>query len=286
MKSIDSPLRVTVLRAPATPGRAIVVAAVPLALALFSNRITRADDGPPQPPPSGRFGGATYGGNAAAGADPAAELARCFAQSVKDKINEGYFVRNDGFIKSILNIPNGTINPFANKQGGRCGEFGGWGMEWIKPCVAGLPGAVIDDIVVEEKSTVRNNSDNPHYQWYDSLNPDKLLWSANHRATRVILPDGRRFVVDYWDGVSTGTGRLVPESEWAAKWLKLVGDDLFGPQDSIVMRGQEEMTLKNLINKAHGDEEKAFEVFRRAGARDKYDTHPETWINSWKREPW
>lgn len=236
------------------------------------------------------FGGTTYGGaTTPPPADHADELARCFEQSVQDKLKEGYFVKNDGFWKGLRHDIQ-DLTWWANtEKGGRCGEYGERGMRWIKPCVDRLfgPNAIVDDIIVEEKSSVRARQ--PGADFSSRWNPD-LMFEANHRATRVVLPDGRRFVVDYWDAISTGQGKMVPEDEWTDKWKKLVGDQLIGIDSGVVALSEDQIRLKDLIKK-YPNEQDAFDVYRKTYnpktvGNGKVKGDPETWINSWKRDPW
>jgi hypothetical protein len=55
---------------------------------------------------------------------------------------------------------------------------------------------------------------------------DTWLMPRNHVATRVILPDGRRYVLDYWEGMRGGERQMVPEAEWRARWKGRLGADM------------------------------------------------------------
>ena len=231
---------------------------------------------------SGALGGTGYGGTRTPPqADRAADLARCFEQSARDKMREGYYVKNDGWWTGFKNGVR-DLTPFRdNVHGGRCGEYGERGMQWIKPCVDQLfgPSAVVDDIVVIEKSNYRARSKNA--DWSDTLNPDQMF-ESNHRSARVVLPDGRRFVVDYWDAISSGNPRMVPEDEWAKKWTKKVGDQLIGVDSGIVLLSEDQQALKNLVTRF--GEDKGFQAFKASGRGLKGD--PQVWINAWKLDPW
>jgi hypothetical protein len=259
-----------------------VLLAVVVTVVMASSGSSRADV------PGGRFGGSTYGSRMPPAGDRASDLAHCFEQSVHDKIGEGYFVKNDGFWRGFKHSIQDRTWWANTEKGGRCGEYGGRGMQWIRPCVVSLFGstAVIDDIIIEEKSSVRGRDRNS--DWSSALSPDQMF-ESNHRATRVILPDGRRFVVDFWDGISSGNPRMVPEREWAAKWKKAVGDQTIGVDAGVVMLSEDQQNLKRLIQ-ARG-EQAGIEVFRKTFnpktvGDGKYRGDPELWIRSWNLDPW
>jgi hypothetical protein len=223
------------------------------------------------------FGGAMYGGRSYGGSDYGGrsrdrigELARCFAQSVRERIAEGYYVKNYSFVRHVRTA-GAALNPFLDKsRGGRCGEYGEWGMKWIQPCVDQyFPGAIVDDLFVEEKSTAHKK----HVGDYVDA-----IYEANHRATRVVLPDGRRFVVDYWDAIGSGQAELQPQTAWVKKWR-----DRIGSADSVLSASDDEAILKKAV--ARYGEEKGFALFRKQNKGLK-NAKTELWIESWKREPW
>jgi hypothetical protein len=219
----------------------------------------------------GIYGGGIYGGGGYGGAsDPARAFARCFEQTVRERIAEGYYVKNYSFIRHVRTAA-AALNPFLDKsRGGRCGEYGEWGMKWIKPCVdRHVPGAIVDDLIVEEKSSAHKK------HWRDTLDS---MYEANHRATRVVLPDGRRFVVDYWQGVGSGQPALMPQSQWVRLWKERIGSS-----DSVLTYSDDEMNLKKAVDRL--GEEKGFALFRKQNKGLK-NVNPELWIQSWKRESW
>ncbi len=213
------------------------------------------------------YGGSIYGGSAR---DRIGEFARCFEQSTRDRIADGYYVKNYGFVRHVL-AAGAAVNPFLDKsRGGRCGEYGEWGRNWIKPCVDQFfPGAFIDDIFVEEKSSAHKR----HVKDYlDSI------YEANHRATRVVLPDGRRFVVDYWDGIGSGQPQLQTQTSWVSKWRERIG-----PSDSMLSASEDEQSLKAAVKRL--GEDKGFLLFKKQNKGLK-GVNPDLWIRSWQREPW
>ena len=230
----------------------------------------------PQPFGGRGYGGSTYG--MPPSGDRANDLARCFEQSVRDRIAEGHYVKNYGFVRNVkTGLAN--FNPFLDtSKGGRCGEYGEWGMKWIQPCVAQLFGsnAIIDDVFVMEKSSTYQR-----LQSWGAWNPD-ALFDANHRATRVVLPDGRRFIVDYWEGVGSGNPRMVPEDEWARKWKKSVGEQFIGVDSGVLIGAYEQLALANFVRSK--GEERGLELYRKSVHKDGRDG--DLWIKSWKLQPW
>lgn len=211
-------------------------------------------------------GGSSYGG----GRDRIGDFERCFEKSARDRIAEGYYVKNYSFVRHVRTAA-GALNPFLDKsRGGRCGEYGEWGVKWIKPCVDQyFPGALVDDLFVEEKSSAHKKRVGDYVD---------AIYEANHRATRVVLPDGRRFVVDYWDAVGSGTPQLQGQTEWVKKWR-----DRIGVADSVLSGSDDEVILKKAVVRL--GEEKGFALFRKQNKGLK-NLNPEIWIKSWQREPW
>lgn len=226
----------------------------------------------------GAYGGSRYGcpGAAEVDDDKLRQLAECFEASVREKIREGYFVKNAGWLSATQHMFQDWTRWADNTKGGRCGEYGERGMLWIKPCLDKLYGrdALVDDIFVEERTTMRGQE--AGWTSLSYYHPDKLAWHANHRATRVVLPDGRRFVVDYWESISSGTPRLVSEAEWIDKWRRAIGVN-----DSVVQLSEDQLALKDAVMRF--GEDKGFQYYR-AGSRNV--GNPELWIRSWRVQPW
>ncbi len=98
---------------------------------------------------------------------------------------------------------------------------------------------------------------------------DTWIKPCNHVATRVILPDGRRYVLDYWEGMRGGQRQMVPEAEWRARWKERLGADMrfkgsgdFG-QEAAECRVHDEVRA---ATKAGGTEDQGLETFRRKEA--------------------
>jgi hypothetical protein len=212
---------------------------------------------------SGTLGGGTTDGG---GRDPLGDFARCFEQSVRDRIGEGYYVKNYSFIRDVRTA-GAALNPFLDKsRGGRCGEYGAWGKKWIKPCVDQyVPGAHVDDLFVEQKSSAHTKHASDYVD---------AIYEANHRATRVVFPEGRRFVVDYWDAIGSGSPAVQPQAGWVKKWRDRIGGG------SVLSASDDEASLKKAVVRL--GEEKGFALFRKQNK----NATTELWIKSWQREPW
>lgn len=197
-------------------------------------------------------------------------LRRGFEENVREKIAEGYWVKNDGLIKSLWNSAADKIVS-GDPKGGRCGDFGEWGMGWSKDFVSKTFGdkAIVDDIVIQEPSTL-----NPQ----GVLDTVDSVIQANHRATRVILPTGERYVIDYWEGVSTGKPQLQDEAAWIQKWKSRVSP--LG-SDYVVTRSDSEQALATLVK--DWGQERGADIFRRTST-DKGVA--DTILRSWRKQPW
>jgi len=79
-----------------------------------------------------------------------------------------------------------------------------------------FPGAKVEQYVIEEKS-----SDNPKgvLDWFDSLIPD------NHILTKVTLPDGSEWAVDFHQKNAGNSPLMRPWSETRKAWKDYMGDE-------------------------------------------------------------
>lgn len=231
-----------------------------------------------------------------------------FNEVVNAKIDEGYYVQNRNAPELIWNRTTGwVIDQFKGRTSGRCQHFADWGKGWIEKHAKDIfgDGVIVDKVHIEERSSDRAQMLlNDPIEWADSC------WSANHAATRVVLPNGESYIVDFWQAVKDRhyekasdllydaqfggkpklpEAKLIKESNWIRNWSEKVGE----PGDPAVAHNlnfsQEQ--LKNLI-KQHGDEGKAFEDFRKINRllikkKRKTDLNYqqiETIINNWKKE--
>ena len=92
-----------------------------------------------------------------------------------------------------------------------------------------------------------------------------------------MLPDGRRFVVDYWDAINTRQPELQPQTSWVNKWRERVGPG------AVLSVSDDEVSLKKAV--ARSGEDKGIAAFRKQ-AKGAKAVAAEVWIESWKREPW
>jgi hypothetical protein len=140
---------------------------------------------------------------------------------VIDKVKEGYYVRNPDFISKIWNnLPGmGTVDGWRGLKGGQCGEMTSLGQKWIKPWAEQTfgPGVIVDSIWIGERSSRSPDG---------VLGAADALYQANHTATRIILPNGDSYVVDFWDAIikqreggdAVKQIQAVKESDWVYSW--------------------------------------------------------------------
>ncbi|MBN1667131.1 MAG: hypothetical protein JW862_08575 [Anaerolineales bacterium] len=181
---------------------------------------------------------------------------------IQQKIKDGYFVRNPNLISKGWNNTLGRgIEWLGGYKGGQCQEYGEWGMEWSRDIVKDVFG---QDTIVTDIAYFRNS------------------W-INHRATRIILPNGDRVILDFWEGIENGEPRIYNESDWIAKYRNelSLGESIVGMNKEI-MRGTDEITLGNMV-RDYGKEE-AFRRFRIANK--KHPQEAEIWIRSYEKDPW
>jgi hypothetical protein len=180
---------------------------------------------PAQPPGSVKDqAGAQAGGSANLPQDKWVEaLNDKFQQTVKDAVKDGWYVRNPTFIHKIWNnfpVTSTLIESVRGLKGGQCGEMADNGQKWIQKWAEQTygPGVVVDQIWIGESSS----------RYPDGFTgAADALYQDNHTATRILLPNGDSYVIDYWDGIiqyrDDGDAALqnikpVPEHEWINKW--------------------------------------------------------------------
>ncbi len=181
---------------------------------------------------------------------------------IQQKIKDGYFVRNPNLWKKAWNNTLGRIDEWARGYtGGQCQEFGEWGADWSRDIVQDIFGK---DTIVTDIAFFRN------------------MW-VNHRATRIILPNGDRVVLDFWEGVQNKEPRIYKESEWIARYRdKLsLGESVVGMNQEI-MRSEPEITLGNMI-RDYG-KEAGYQRFRMVNKKNPAEA--EIIIRSYEKDPW
>lgn len=163
---------------------------------------------------------------------------------------------NPSLIVKLLN--NYALNPLAQRltdwEGGQCGEFAGWGKDYSGNFIRTTfgRGAFVDEIILERNPLI------------------------NHAATKVILPNGERYVLDFWEGMQEGAPRVYTEQDWINKWKNQLGGN-----PKIEHLGYLETRLKNLVE-ILGDPEEAIEMF----LDDSNTPLTRTIAESYRRNPW
>ncbi len=190
-------------------------------------------------------------------------LDKAMDQIIKDKMADHYYVRNPHLPQKFWNNTIGRVwnEMLGDWKGGQCGEYGEWGADWIKDSVKEIYG---DDVVVESITLERNSN-------------------VNHRATLVILPDGERKVLDFWDGMQKGNGQIIDEKDWVKKWNEKLGDPWWG-ENKILERPAMQVDLKAFIDqygKERGEQAflKYYEKKGELGAAQSV-------LTSYGKEPW
>lgn len=203
--------------------------------------------------------------------DPAGALEEHFRAMVSLRGDQGYSVRNRSLVDKVWSS---LRDPFwADPGSGQCGEYAQWGEEWTRGFIHDRvgPDAIVDTIVIEEESTLQQDGVADHL---DSV------YRANHAATRVILPDGRRYVLDFWDAL--GRSRHLPphlqaEADWVERWKAEIGE-------GVVDRPVDELTLRNYVTQ-YGPE-RGYRAFRNSMAEEGKGHRAEVLIRSWETTPW
>jgi len=220
-------------------------------------------------------------------------LRRGFQQIVAQKMNEGYYVRNTDFLRKAWNqVPGRLLDVFSGHKGGQCDEYARWGKQWSEPLVRELfgEGAIVDHIAVDERSTRVQDGLEDHID---------ALFSSNHGATRVTLPNGDSYILDFWAAIGGrqekwGTDvayqqifgepaprqsiQLIPQKEWIKTWREKIGWD--DTEVRSLTYAQEQ--LKESIQHA-GSEAEGIEAWRNMRSRGVPDHQMETVINDWHK---
>lgn len=189
------------------------------------------------------------------------ELEERMQSTINEKIREGYYVRNSNLFKKAWNNTLGwAVEKAGGWKGGQCGEFGQWGADWSKKDVQEIFGenAIVTDIAA---------SNNPF---------------LGHRATKVILPDGSRKVLDFWESLPGGKPKIYDEDKWIERWNDKLWGNALG--EVSINRHEDELNLKGLID--DWGEEAGKEKFRLYNAKKKGRDYAETFIRSWEKKPW
>lgn len=220
-------------------------------------------------------------------------LERRFQAMVSKKLRDGYYVRNTGFVQKTWNQTLGRLSDkISGHQGGQCGEFAEWGKAWSEGFVRDLfgDGAIIDTVYIGEKTTRLPDG---------LLNAADALYEANHAATRVILPTGESYILDYWAAIGDQQTkfftdaahsaifdepagrdrvRLIPEKEWIKTWKARIG-----PEDAEAHNLHYAQQELQSCTRIYDTEEEAFQAWRNMKLRGVQDHQMETIINNYKK---
>ena len=183
-----------------------------------AKEIKAPDEEPEDEKPEGQAPVAAAPATPPAAADPAAAEAVVEGQLntlrermqviIEEATREGYYIRNPDLIRKVWhNFPvwEAVKDWATGSTGGHCGEAADWGAGWLTPSdvetIFGA-GTTYDTVLIQNgRSSVAG-------------------YFINHIANRVTLPDGRRYIVDFWEGLVTGQSApaIIPEAVWVARW--------------------------------------------------------------------
>ena len=225
-----------------------------------------------------------------------------FRQTVDEAIKKDFYVNNRSLVEDAYNILPGQIpDYFRGRTGGSCGDFSKWGQGWIGKHAEEIfgPGVVVDEVIISESSKYRPQVFiNDPIEWLDS-------WiTSNHAATRVILPNGESYILDYWKAVGDrqrgllekgaeaaygqifgGTpqypeAQMRPEKDWVQEWAPKIGEP--GDPAEVQNLHYAQNELRNCLENANSEEE-AFDAYRRLKNPGVPPQQIETIINSYKK---
>lgn len=145
----------------------------------------------------------------------------------------------------------------------RCGELADLGIAGARKYVRELYGDQADRVIVDKVwvDVVRDDSLGGQMNAF----VDKWLAPKNHVATRVILPDGRRFVLDYWEANRGSALQMVSEEQWVARWRSRLGEDTryMGSSVNDAIEGKLDSQVEAYQKTKGGTQEQALATFRR-----------------------
>ncbi len=132
---------------------------------------------------------------------------------LRQKTAEGYYIANASMAGKVWNnfpVLSSTRDWLGGWTWGQCGEADNWGRQWLEQPLR----EVFGDRAETASITIKN-----------ACAPNLI----NHISTRVFLPDGRRLVVCFWEGLSQGRPAIMTEKEWEHLWtLKCSGVQAMG----------------------------------------------------------
>ena len=188
-----------------------------------------------------------------------------FSGKVREMIVNGYFTRNYDNWEAMKNWAQ------SGGQGGRCEDFQAWGLAATKELLAKeFPemDVILDTLTIQPASSTEEEG------YLDGI---FQKWDTNHIAPRIILPNGERVILDYWEGVGSGLGTVMTEQEWIDKWTTTINEPVY------VTRSDEEQTLekyKDLYGDQKGAEKWEQEMKNKGKSGDLFikSNEKDTWI--------
>ncbi len=166
----------------------------------------------------------------AAGLDPLGlSLRDHFTEYQGELLEQGYRVADPGYDGALPVRQAVDANAwFASKsltavKAIRCGEYAELGASDLRAFLQRRYGDEADRFIVDcvGVGLVRDPSWNGKASGFlDVVAPRR------HLATRVITPDGRRFVLDYWEAGRNSANQMVTEKQWVERWRERLGDDM------------------------------------------------------------
>lgn len=140
-----------------------------------------------------------------------------FDQIIKQKIKEGYYIKNPNFVKNpdspeflpvIKQAKDAVVSYVSGSPdlGGRCGEAVKWGKQWLEEPAKEIFGS----------GTVVSNIDIVRQGYFEN-------WDINHTSTKLILPNGERLVPDVHESMVAGKAVVYNEADWVKKYANIIG---------------------------------------------------------------
>jgi hypothetical protein len=173
------------------------------------------------------------------------------AEETKKMHEDGYWVRNPYNSKAIDKL--NMLHSPLDKKGVRCQDLVDLKEAHIRKLVAERfgKGTIVDSVLIGERSSVDPKGIVDHLD---------AVFEYNHNAIRFITPDGKAYIVDYWEALhhgGSGGGIIRPEEDFVAKWKKPIniGEDIYYETHGSDSRASgAEATVNSFVEK-YGPEE-------------------------------
>ena len=158
------------------------------------------------------------------------------------------------------------VDKLMGWKGGQCGEYGEWGNKWSEKACKDLFGE--DTVITQITAQSPTNSGN------------------NHNSSRIITPNGDRFVIDYWQGMQDKQA-VYTEDEWVRQQTEKGRGKIvrtYTGDESDILKGGEEGMLNHCINR-YGEEE-GIKKFMSKSTKDLPYGKRQALVLSYKKSPW